>query len=356
MARIALLHNPNNISHKAASFSPENPERLEKALRFLKARTYLFSRDRVDLIEDFGEAAIEEINAVHDPLYVDFVRDYCSKGGGFLGDSTYFSPSTYSVARTAAQGAIIAAEMVVKGEYESTFAFVRPPGHHATRDRYSGYCIFNNGAVTAKHLQRMRKKRIMFIDWDAHAGNGTSSIFYDNPTVLTLSIHRDPHEFYPHEGFAYQIGSRDGRGYNINVEMPKGSGDREYKLVFQEIVEPVMREFSPDFVLGINGFDSHYSDNYAGLQVSEEGFYFFGDFLRRRAAGNFSIIMEGGYSSNSNGKLTHSLLAGMGGWKMPYSSGLDRLSVRVLGTEKTYSIVRKKIKELKSILGDYYSF
>jgi len=356
MARIALLHNPNNIEHKPASFSPENPERIEKAMRFLKARTDLFSRKKVDLIEDFGEADIEEITAVHDPLYVNFVRDYSAKGGGFLGDSTYFSASTYSVARTAAQGAITAAEVVVKGEYESAFAFIRPPGHHARRDRYSGYCIFNNGAIAARHIQRMRKKRVMFIDWDAHAGNGTSSIFYDNPTVLTLSIHRDPHEFYPHEGFMYQIGSGEGRGYNINVEMPKGSGDREYRLVFHEIVEPVMREFAPDFVIGINGFDSHYTDSYSGLKLSEEGVYFFGDFLRKRANGKFSIIMEGGYSSSNNGKLTENLLAGMGGWEMPHSSSLERLSITIIGTEKTYSIVQEKIKELKNILRDYYSF
>lgn len=356
MAKIALLHNPNNISHKAASFSPENPERIEKALRFLKARTDLFSRGKVDLVEDFGAASTEEITAVHDPLYVRFVREYSEKGGGFLGDSTYFSPSTDLVARTAVQGAILGAEMVVRGDYESTFALVRPPGHHATKDRYSGYCIFNNGAIATRHLQRLKKKRIMFIDWDAHAGNGTSSIFYDDPTVLTLSIHRDPHEFYPHEGFAYQIGTGKGRGYNINVEMPKGGGDREYRLVFREIVEPVMKDFSPDFVIGINGFDSHYTDNYAGLQVSEEGFHFFGSFLREHAPGRFSVIMEGGYSSSANGKLTHSLLAGMGGEEAPYPSGLDRLSAKILGSEKTFTIVQEKIKELHGILRDYYSF
>jgi len=355
MARIALLHNPNNISHKAAGFSPENPERIEKGLRFLKARTDLFSKDKVKLIENFKEAELKEIEAVHDPLYVQFVRDYCERGGGFLGDSTYFSPFTYTVARTAVQGAISGAEMVVKGKYDSTFAFIRPPGHHATRDRYSGYCIFNNGAIVARHLRRMKKRRIMFIDWDAHAGNGTSSIFYDNPIVQTLSLHRDPHEFYPHEGFSYQIGSGEGRGYNINVEMPKGSGDREYKLVFQEIVEQVMKDFSPDFVIGINGFDSHYTDNYAGLQVSEEGFHFFGNFLREHARNKFSVIMEGGYNSAANGKLAHSLLEGMRGGEKPYLSGLDRLSARMMGTEKTYTIVQKKIKGLKEILSDYYS-
>ena len=356
MAKIGLLHNPNNIAHKASSFSPENPERIEKAMRFLRARTDLFSRGKADLIEDFEEADVEEITAVHDPLYVEFVRDYSEKGGGFLGDSTYFSPATYSVARTAVQGTIKGAELAVSGEYDSTFAFIRPPGHHATKDRYSGYCIFNNGAIVARHLQRMRKKRVMFIDWDAHAGNGTSSIFYDDPMVLTLSLHRDPHEFYPHEGFAYQIGSGEGRGYNINVEMPKGSGDREYRLVFKEIVEPVLRDFSPDFVIGINGFDSHYTDNYAGLQVSEEGFHFFGSFLKKHAPGRFSVIMEGGYNSNANGKLVHSLVEGMRGAEAPYESGLDRLSVRVLGSEKTYTVVQRKIKELKSLLRDYYSF
>jgi hypothetical protein len=111
----------------------------------------------VKLIENFKEAELKEIEAVHDPLYVQFVRDYCERGGGFLGDSTYCSPFTYTVARTAVQGAISGAEMVVKGKHDSTFAFIRPPGHHATRDRYSGYCIFNNGAIVARHLRRMKK-------------------------------------------------------------------------------------------------------------------------------------------------------------------------------------------------------
>ncbi|MCK5561680.1 MAG: hypothetical protein KAJ51_13845, partial [Thermoplasmata archaeon] len=232
--KIAIIYNHKHIRHKSAIPSPENPERLLNIINLLKReQVNVFNKD-CKLVSEFEAAKPQDILRVHTRKYLDFVKSYSKKGGGFLGDSTYFTPFTYSSALLAAGGALKAGDVVLKDGYEFSLALIRPPGHHATADKYGGYCIFNNSAVLARFLQRKRKlSKIMILDWDAHSANGTMQIFYDDPTVLVISIHQDPHGFYPNTGFMEQLGRGDGLGYNINIEMPKDSGDNEYTLVFK---------------------------------------------------------------------------------------------------------------------------
>jgi acetoin utilization deacetylase AcuC-like enzyme len=284
---------------------------------------------------------------VHDVDYVQFIKNYCDKGGGFLGDSTYFTRGTFKAAMKAAGGAIEAVKMVFDDKCGTSLALIRPPGHHASRNKFGGYCILNNAAIAAQYLiLRKNLKRVMILDWDSHAANGTMNIFYDNPKVVLISMHQDPSEYYPRDGFAHQVGRGPGRGTSINVEMPAFSGDEEYRRVMEEIVEPIHKQFSPQFVIGCCGFDTHWSDNTSKLKLSANGYYELVNSLRKRGD-PMAIVLEGGYS-NSNGKLTYVLI-----------KALQNQEVRIKD-EVTKPDVEKKLDKnlshLKNVLSEFYKF
>ncbi len=351
--RDALLYNSSHESHRPTILSPERPDRITRPMQYLKNRVGIFNDD-CDLLDEFRQASMEDIARVHSSEYIQFVKNYCKRGGGFLGDSTYFTPGTFQQATIAAGGAIKAGSLVVKGTYLRTFALIRPPGHHAGKDRYGGYCIFNNGAILARHLQVVHKlSRIMMVDWDGHSGNGTSEIFYKDPTVMTISLHRDPKDFYPHDGFLHQIGSGSGRGYNVNIEMPEGSGDNEYNQAFEEIILPLADIFKPDFLIGVNGFDAHHSDEQTGLELSYDGYY---DIIMnmKKISKRFPIVMEGGYS-DFNGKLMHVVLNAMIGKAQPYKQdNIDKLRSHVIGGYKSHTKMAQNLAKLKLILSEYH--
>ncbi|RLF48699.1 MAG: hypothetical protein DRN20_04000 [Thermoplasmata archaeon] len=351
--RIAMVYTKRHMIHRPSTASPENPERIEKIYRYVYGKKD--SMPFLNIIEDFEPAKLSDLLRVHERNYVDFVRNYCNRGGGFLGNSTYFGKNSYIAATYAAGGAIKAADIVYSREYDFSFALVRPPGHHASSDKYGGFCIFNNGAIAARYLQEVRgAKRIMFIDWDAHAANGTMEVFYDDPTVLLISIHRDPNIAYPHDGFLHQIGRGRGRGYTINIEMPEGSGDAEYARVFNEIIAPVYRQYSPDFVIGCNGFDSYYKDPYEKLMLTAQGYYeFVGSIAKLVGKNRFMVLMEGGYNKD-NGLLTEIILNAMAGVEMEFEDSLDTLSSSMMRREKVSKVLDDKLRDLKNILSDFF--
>lgn len=352
--KIAIIYNHKHIRHKSAIPSPENPERLLNIINLLqKEQVNVFNKD-CKLVSEFEAAKPQDILRVHTRKYLDFVKSYSKKGGGFLGDSTYFTPFTYSSALLAAGGALKAGDAVLKDGYEFSLGLIRPPGHHATADKYGGYCIFNNSAVLARFLQRKRKlSKIMIIDWDAHSANGTMQIFYDDPTVLVISIHQDPHGFYPNTGFMEQLGRGDGLGYNINIEMPKDSGDNEYALVFKEIVLPMFDSFKPDFIIGCNGFDAHYKDSYTNLKLTSKGYYKISRTLGKITRNKLAILNEGGYHS-FNGELTHTIINGLLGLPNPFQEKFDSLTVSVTSSEKIRKILGEKLGLLRKLLLEFH--
>ncbi len=335
--------------HRTSEGSRENPKRLDNGLKFIKNRTDVL--DSYELIEDFPPASDEDLLRAHEKSYIDFMEGYCRNGGGFLGDSTYVHKGSCTAARYSAGGAITVCKEVLNNK-KPGFALIRPPGHHALADNYGGYCLYNNAAIAAKWLQNKKQRKIMIIDWDGHAANGTMRIFYDDPTVLTISIHRDPHGFYPHDGYIHQIGKGAGRGYSVNVCLPPGSGDNEFRMACEQIVFPIAREFSPHFVIGCNGFDSHYSDNVVGLRLTSQSYYHIAKNLSEMFSGRFGVIMEGGYEK-FNGKLLHALLSGLLRIRNPYEESLD-----ISGSVIQQGGIRKETKEnlsnIKEVLSDYH--
>lgn len=355
--KCAVVHNANHIIHRSEMSSPENPTRLVRIMNFLEGRLKLFDRPDCALITDFPPASAEELLRVHDEGYVRFVDNYCKRGGGFLGDSTYLAPNTFKAAASAAGAVIHANRLVASGEADTSFSLVRPPGHHASTDKFGGYCIFNNTAIAIRALQEEGlAERVMIVDIDAHAGNGTMRIFYEDPNVLHLSIHRDPDDFYPHDGFIHQIGRGDGRGTNINMAVPEGSGDEEYLHIFDKLVKPIYKSFAPDFLINLIGFDSHYTDIQSNLQLTANGYYEFVRQLKELNHGKLGAVLEGGYNTTENVNLAHTVVFSLLGEAPPYDDDINGLSSSITRQVKTRTILDEKMKELMDLLSDHHEF
>ncbi len=235
---------------------------------------------------------------MHDNQYISHIRDVAQRGGGWLDVDTVMSPDSYQAAIYAAGGAIRASEAVMNGEVGSAFALVRPPGHHATSQRAMGFCLFNNVAIAAKYaLAKYKLDRVIIIDFDVHHGNGTQAAFYDNPQVLYVSTHEYP--FYPGTGGIEETGSGAGKGTTINIPLPAGCGDGEYLQVFEQIIVPAARRFNPQFIIASAGYDLHWADEIALMQVSTNGFSQMVKIIKGLAdelcSGRLVFSLEGGY-------------------------------------------------------------
>lgn len=176
-------------------------------------------------------------------------------------------------------------------------AFVRPPGHHAERNRAMGFCVYNNAAVAATHALSHGLERVVVIDYDVHHGNGTQSIFYDDPRVLYISTHQYP--FYPGTGAVSEIGNGAGTGFTFNIPLEAGAGDADLDLMFRRLVLPVTQEFQPQLIILSAGFDAHVDDPLGGMQMTVDGFGTLTRLICRLALehcdGRFFAITEGGY-------------------------------------------------------------
>ncbi len=343
---ILMTHNPTHIYHNQKG-SPENPERIEDVYRYIEKNL----GNKIKTMDIKEPASMEDILNVHTQSYIEFIDRMSRKGATYLGDSTYLNRYSYMAALIAAESSIIAGDEVFDMNYDFAYALIRPPGHHASSDMYGGFCLLNNAAIVARHIMDRGMKKIAIIDWDAHAANGTMKIFYSSPYVLLLSIHRDPIDFYPHEGFMHQIGRGEGTGFTINIPVPAGTGDKEYGMLFEEIIDPVIKDYNPDFIIGENGFDPHYSHKNIGLALTIRGFI---DIMKRirRYRKPFMMIQEGGYT-NFNKKIGYAMLKFLLTGEI--SEEEDILDRRIVQAKKVRKEVEDIIKRLKFIFEDYYN-
>lgn len=251
--------------------------------------------DKLGLIKP-RRAELNELQYIHHRDYIEKVRR-SSEMKLRLDPETILSRESFEVATLAAGGAITAVDAVLD-TIDSSFALVRPPGHHAMAGRGMGFCIFNNVAIAARHAQKKGMKRVLIVDWDVHHGNGTQEAFYDDPSVLYFSTHQYPH--YPGTGWLDEVGKAEGMGYNINVPLPAGTNDAGFVAAFEEILLPAALEFSPDIVLISAGFDASASDGLAGMKMSAEGFAVLASIVKSIAKesciGKLAAVLEGGYN------------------------------------------------------------
>ncbi|RJS68585.1 histone deacetylase, partial [ANME-2 cluster archaeon] len=279
----SIIYHPDYLLHETGN----HPERKERLLAIM----HLIEEAEIDLHKIKPEpASIEEMQYVHDPEYINKVKEYSEREIP-LDPDTVLCRESYHAALLAAGGMISAVD---DGR---AFALVRPPGHHALSDRGMGFCLFNNIAIGARHAQRTGYDRVLVVDWDVHHGNGTQHIFYDDPSVFYFSVHQYPH--YPGTGSAGETGSGAGQGYTLNVPLPAGSGDAEYVNVFKNILIPAALGFDPDIVLVSAGFDAHIDDPLAGMAVTTAGFGRMASIVSsiadRCCDGRLAITLEGGY-------------------------------------------------------------
>ncbi len=264
----AFFYHPVFQKHKTGWKHPEKQHRLTAIVGGLKQAGLWELLQHPAILP----ATVADLTAIHDPQYIDHIRRVCEAGGLFAPDDvTIGSPDTYEAALMAAGAILTAVDTVMAGHAPNAFCAVRPPGHHAERDRARGFCFFNNVAIGAKYLQQHHGiQRVAIIDWDVHHGNGTQQAFYDDPSVFYFSIHQHP--LYPQSGRAHEIGIGKGKGFTLNYPITAGSTDTDYLRILKDYLRPALAQFRPEFILISSGFDAHHADPLAGMALTEQGF------------------------------------------------------------------------------------
>jgi acetoin utilization deacetylase AcuC-like enzyme len=232
----------------------------------------------------------------------DFIANVAELGqsGGDAGDGAPIGRGGDRIARLAVGGVLAAVDAVMTGRVSSAYALVRPPGHHAMADRGMGFCIFNNVVVAARHARRVYgAERVLVLDWDVHHGNGTQDAFYDDPTVLFISLHQD--DLFPVGwGAVDHQGQGRGEGFTVNVPLPAGTGNRGYVEAFERIVVPIARQFAPDLIVVSAGQDASVVDPLGRMCLTTSAYRDMTTMIRAVAAescgGRLVIAQEGGYA------------------------------------------------------------
>ncbi len=262
MNKVALIYDDIFLTHEMPDFHPESKHRLVAIVEGLKKSDIWSSL--LHLTPE--KAEYSQIALVHSDEYIQKIRNF---KGGYLDPDTYMSSNTLEASLYAAGGMITAIKKCRDGDITRAFCAVRPPGHHAEKNRAMGFCIFNSAAVGARYAQTLGFNRIFIADFDVHHGNGTEHIFYDDDMVFYFSTHQYPH--YPGTGSASETGSGKGKGFTFNIPLRHGAGDEEMKDAYQVKLHECVERFSPDLMIVSSGYDIHRKDPLAGFSVSDEG-------------------------------------------------------------------------------------
>ncbi|MHC4440956.1 MAG: histone deacetylase family protein [Planctomycetota bacterium] len=298
MTSTGLVISDRYIEHDTGPHHPESSQRIRAinqriAEIGLSQRTQLIEPQTVDL---------SLVQQVHTPMYIDELRDACQNRAPFIDTPECpLCPSTFEIACLSAGGAVQAVDAVMAGNVRNVFCVLRPPGHHAESSAAMGFCYFNNVAIAAQYIRtKHRIERVAILDWDVHHGNGTQHCFYRDPHVLYVSIHQDPRTLYPGTGFSWETGSDQGQDTTLNIPMPPGSGDRDYRRAFESEIIPKIGNFKPGFILISAGFDAHRDDPLAQINLSTKCFTWMTRQMVQLAGSLCShrivSMLEGGYN------------------------------------------------------------
>ena len=247
-------------------------------------------------------ASDEDILRCHTPEHLARLKAESEQPrGGDAGDGTSpFGHKGLDIARLAAGGAIAALEAVLAGDVDNAYALVRPPGHHARPETGMGFCMLGNAAIAVARVRAANPDlRVVTMDWDVHHGNGTQAIFWEDPNVLTISLHQDG-LFPPNSGHVTERGAGAGEGYAMNVPLPAGTGNGGYLHALTEAVVPAIRRYRPDVIVIPSGFDASCFDPLGRMAVTAHGFRAMARVMLDVAAevcdGRLMLTHEGGYS------------------------------------------------------------
>ncbi len=298
MKKTGFLYDEAYLLHDTGSYHPETAERLTCIYNGIKEAGLL---SKLTLLK--GKSAdMKWIETVHDLSYIRRFEELC-----FAGKKTLDYPDnqmctyTFETALLAVGGILNAVNLVMKGDLDNVFCAVRPPGHHAEKNKAMGFCYFNNVAIAAKYVQQACGfKKVMIVDFDVHHGNGTQHLFEQDPTVFYYSIHQHPSFAYPGTGREFEYGTGEGYGFTKNSLALPGWGDDDYKRLIENDLLPAFERFEPEVVITSTGFDAHVDDDMSDIKISTEGFSWimkkiFG-MAEKYAEGRLISVLEGGYS------------------------------------------------------------
>jgi acetoin utilization deacetylase AcuC-like enzyme len=291
-----LLTHPDCVRHEMGAGHPESPQRLKAILAAIEAAGLAGRLDK----REAPEATREELERVHEHEHVDLIFGSAPASGyAFLDPDTSMNASSLSAALRAAGALVKATDLVLAGEAKRAFCAVRPPGHHATRHRPMGFCIFNNVAIGAAHAMAAHGlERVAILDFDVHHGNGTEDAFHDDPRVMLCSTFQHP--YYPYSG------ADSGNEHIINVPLPAMTDGRGFRAAVDEQWIPALDRFRPQLVLVSAGFDAHRDDPLAYLKLDDEDYRWVTERLvevaERHADGRVVSTLEGGYNTDALGR------------------------------------------------------
>jgi len=342
MKKFAIIYDEIFLKHNPGSFHPEAPQRVEAIWERLQ------KEDLKPYIEVFSPdiATKEEILWNHSEYLYNLIAQTKGKPYTQLDSDTATNEYSFDAAVKAVGAQKTALKLLFEKDYDGVFALVRPPGHHAERDRAMGFCLFNNiaiGAYYAKYYYNL--KRILIVDWDLHHGNGTQKSFYSDPEVLYFSTHQYP--YYPGTGHYSEIGSGEGRGFTINVPLPPYCGDEEYIYIFETILKPIALQFKPEIIMVSAGFDLCENDPLGSMEVTPNfGIPALTKILKEIAdetcKGKILFTLEGGYDLVNLAESVSNLIF--------VFLGVKEISKEITFTEKVKRIEEKVLHPLKDLL------
>ncbi len=292
----ALLTHPDCVLHEMGEGHPESPQRLRSVLRALESSGLAAKLKAMEA----PAAEREHLERVHETQHVEQIFDSApERGYAYLDPDTSMNPKSLSAALRAAGAVVKATDLVMSGEARNAFCAVRPPGHHATRARPMGFCIFNNVAIGATHaLERHGLERVAVLDFDVHHGNGTEDAFHEDPRVMLCSTFQHP--YYPYSG------ADSGNEHIINTPLPAMADGRAFRAAVERDWIPALERFQPQLVFVSAGFDAHKDDPLAYLQLADEDYRWVTERLvqvaQRFAQGRVVSTLEGGYNTEALGR------------------------------------------------------
>jgi len=343
MRKTAIVYDPFNLRHTLDGH-PENFRRLDGTWKLLQADGILQDLMRVPSTP----APLDAVLRVHTAQYVERLHAIAARGGGRIDSDTYVNADSYQAALLAAGGLLNVTDMVLQGQADNGFALIRPPGHHALEQRGMGFCLLANVAIAARWAQDHHGvDRVLIVDFDVHHGNGTQDIFYHDPSVLFFSTHQYP--YYPGTGAADEAGSEFAYGTTVNVPFPTTVGDEGYITAMRRILAPLARDFRPEVIFLSAGYDAHWLDPLAGMNLSIEGYVQMVEEIMALAdelcGGKLICVLEGGYHLDV---LAHSILSTLRTLSGS-SAGISDPFGKAHGGERNVAVLLDRLQNLHNI-------